>query len=264
VAFANLREEAPYRVDILVLLKQTFDTEAKVTVKDGKIVEDDVTLVINPYDEYAVEEALKIREAQGGNVTVVSVGGDKVEEALRRALAMGADEAVLIEPPAEADEFTTAHLLAAWAKGKSFGLYLAGNVSVDTGAGQTAIRFAELMNIPHVAAALKLELNGGKATVQRDAEGDTEILEVALPALITAQQGLNEPRYPSVPGIMKAKRKPIARVTAAELGVSAAPLTQVTSVFQSQQNRRNTIIKGSPAEQAQQLVQLLRSEAKVV
>lgn len=251
-------------MDILVLLKQTFDTEAKVTVKNGRVVDEDVTLVINPYDEYAVEEALKIREAHGGTVTLVSVGGGRVEEALRRGLAMGADEAALIEPPAEADEYVIASLLAAWVKTRSFDLVLGGNVSVDTGAGQTAIRVAEVLGIPHVAAALKIELDGGKAVVSRDAEGDTEVIEVTLPALITAQQGLNEPRYPSVPGIMKAKRKTIARVSAAELGVTAQPLTATTSVYQAQQNRMNRLIKGSPAEQAKQLVELLRGEAKVV
>ena len=157
-----------------------------------------------------------------------------------------------------------ASLLAAWAKTKSFELFLGGNVSVDTGAGQTAVRFAEAMGLPHVAAALKIEIGGGKATVDRDAEGDTEIIEVTLPALITAQQGLNEPRYPSVPGIMKAKRKQIARVTPGELGVDLAPLTETTSVFQATQNRLNKMIKGTGAEQAKELVQLLRSEAKVI
>ncbi len=251
-------------MEILVLLKQTFDTEAKVTVKDGRILEDDVTLVINPYDEYAVEEALKIREARGGTVTVVSVGGDRVEEALRRALAMGADEAALIEAPSGADELVIASLLAAWAKTRSFELVLAGNVSVDTGAGQTAVRFAEAMNLPHVAAALKLEVGDGKVTVHRDAEGDTEVVEVPVPALVTAQQGLNEPRYPSVPGIMKAKRKTIARVSVSELGVDVSARMEVTSVFQAEQNRLNKIIKGDAAEQARELVRLLRSEAKVV
>lgn len=251
-------------MEILVLLKQTFDTEAKVTVKDGRIVDEDVTLVINPYDEYAVEEALKLREANGGTVTVLSVGTEKTDEALRRALAMGADEAVCIEAVPGADEYVTAGLLAAWARQKQWDLVLAGNVSVDTGAGQTAVRFAEVLDLPHVAAALKLEVSGGKATVHRDAEGDTEVLEVPLPALVTAQQGLNEPRYPSVPGIMKAKRKTIARVTPAELGVAAPAKAEATSVFQARQNRRNAIIKGSPAEQAQQLVQLLRGEAKII
>lgn len=247
-------------MEILVLLKQTFDTEAKITIKDGRVTDDDVTLVINPYDEYAVEEALKLREAHGGAVTVVSVGPDRTEEALRRALAMGADEAVLIEPGAQSDELSVATVLANWAKGKQFDLVLAGNVSVDTGAGQVALRFAEALGIPHVAAALKLEVAGGKATVSRDAEGDTEVIEVALPALITAQQGLNEPRYPSVPGIMKAKRKTIGRV-----GASDAPVaTQTLTVFQAQQNRRNTMIKGTAAEQAKQLVGLLRTESKVV
>ena len=251
-------------MEILVLLKQTFDTEAKVTVKDGRVMNEDVTLVINPYDEYAVEQALKLREAHGGTVTVASVGTDRVDEALRRALAMGADEAVLIEPLAAADEFTVATQLAAWAKSKSFALILAGNVSVDTGAGQTAVRFAEAMNLPHVAAAVKLEITGGMATVHRDAEGDTEIIEVALPVLVTAQQGLNEPRYPSVPGIMKAKRKTIGRVSAAELGVDAAARTQTNLIYTAQQNRRNMLLKGSAAEQAKQLVELLRGEAKVI
>ncbi len=251
-------------MEILVLLKQTFDTEAKVTVEDGRILDDDVTLVINPYDEYAVEEALKLREAHGGSVTVVSVGPQRVEEALRRALAMGADEAVRIEPPEEADEYTIASLLVAWAKDKNFDIVLGGNVSVDSGAGQTAVRFAEAMNIPHVAAALKLEVADGKATVHRDAEGDTEIIEVPLPALVTAQQGLNEPRYPSVPGIMKAKRKQIGQVSAADLGVDAPARTAVTSVFQAEQNRLNKMLQGTPEEQAKELVRLLRSEAKVV
>jgi electron transfer flavoprotein beta subunit len=251
-------------LEILVLLKQTFDTEAKVTVKAGRIAEEDVTFVINPYDEYAVEEGLKLREAHGGTVTLLSVGGDRVEEALRRGLAMGADDAVLIEAPADADEFLIASLIAAWAKQKSWDLVLAGTTSVDTGSGQTALRVAESLNLPHVAAALKLEIAGGQATVERDAEGDTEIISVALPALITAQQGLNEPRYPSVPGIMKAKRKTITRVGAASLGVDASARTQVTGLYQAQQNRRNTAIKGAPAEQAKQLVDLLRGEAKVI
>lgn len=251
-------------MDILVLLKQTFDTEAKVTVKDGRVTDQDVTYVINPYDEYAVEEALKLREAHGGTVTLISVGPDRVEEALRRGLAMGADEAALLESPAGADELVISQLLAAWAKGRTYDLILAGNVSVDTGAGQTALRVAEILGLPHVAAALKIEVGGGRATVTRDAEGDTEIVEVPLPALITAQQGLNEPRYPSVPGIMKAKRKTIARVAAAEIGVQAEAATEVTSVYQAQQNRMNRLIKGSPAEQAKQLVELLRGEAKII
>lgn len=251
-------------METLVLLKQTFDTEAKVTIKDGRLLDDDVTLVINPYDEYAVEEALKLREAHGGSVTLLSVGGDRTEEALRRALAMGADEAILIEAPDQADEFTIASLMAAWVKGKSFDLLLAGNVSVDTGAGQTALRLAEALGLPHVAAAVKLEVTGGKATVERDAEGDIEIIEVHLPAMVTAQQGLNEPRYPSVPGIMKAKRKPISRVTVAELGVDAPARTETTALYQAEQNRMNKLLRGSPAEQAKELVSLLRTEAKVL
>jgi electron transfer flavoprotein beta subunit len=256
---------------IMVLLKQTYDTEAKIAVREGRLVEEDVTLVINPYDEYAVEEGLKVRTAHGGTVTVVSVGTSRVEESLRRALAMGADEAVLIEPPADLDEppadldeHAVATLLAAWAKGKGFDLVLAGSTSVDTGAGQTALRFAEALGIPHAAFALKLTVGDGKATVERDAEGDTETVELPLPALVTAQQGLNEPRYPSVPGIMKAKRKTIQRVSAADLAPEVMPLTAVTALFQAPQNRQNKVLQGSPKEQAKELVQRLRGEAKVV
>lgn len=251
-------------MEILVLMKQTADTESKITVNAGRIATEELTMVINPYDEYAIEEGLRLREAHGGTVTLLSVGADQVEESLRRALAMGADEAVLIEAPVDADEFTIAHLLAAWARAKSFDLVLAGNVSVDTGAGQTAVRFAELMGLPHVAAALKLEIAGGQAVVHRDAEGDTEVIELPLPALVTAQQGLNEPRYPTVPGIMKAKRKTIARVAAASLGVDAPAATAVRSLYQAEQNRRNKLIAGTAAEQARALVGLLRTEAKVI
>lgn len=251
-------------MEILVLLKQTFDTEAKISIKDGKIADNDVTFIINPYDEYAVEEAIKIRDAQGGTVKVISVGPDRVEEALRRALAMGADEAALIEPPAGVDEFAAAALLAAYIKQQKFDLILAGNMSVDTGAGQTALRVAEALAIAHISTVTKLEISGSTATATRDAEGDEEIVTANLPVLVTAQQGLNEPRYPSVPGIMKAKKKPLARVTVADLGVNVAPKTETTSVYQASTNRLNKLIKGSPAEQAHELVQALRGEAKVI
>lgn len=251
-------------MNILVFLKQTFDTEARIVIKDGQISDEDVTYVINPYDEYAVEEAIKLKEAGGGNVTVICVGPDRAEETVRKALAMGADDAVLIEPPADADEFVISELLAAACRQREFDLILAGNLSVDTGAGQVAIRVAELLGIPHVGTIVKLDVNGDEATVERDAEGDTEIVQVKLPALFTAQQGLNEPRYPSLPGIMKAKKKPLERVTAADLGVSATPRTTVTSVFAEEQERRREMIGGTPAEAAAALVSKLRNEAKVI
>lgn len=251
-------------MNIIVFLKQTFDTEARIVIKDGQVSDQDVTYVINPYDEYAVEEAIKLKEAHGGNVTVISIGPDRAEESVRKALAMGADDAVLIEPPADADEYVLSELLAAACRQREFDIILAGNLSVDSGAGQVAVRVAELLGLPHVGTIVKLDVSGGEATAERDAEGDTEIVQVKLPALFTAQQGLNEPRYPSLPGIMKAKKKPLERVTASDLGVSATPRTVVESVFAEEQERRREMIDGTPAEAAAALVSKLRNEAKVI
>lgn len=252
-------------MNILVFMKQTFDTEARIVIKDGQVSDQDVTYVINPYDEYAVEEAIKLKEAAGdGNVTVICIGPDRAEESLRKALAMGADDAVLIDAPADADEYVLSELLAAACRQREYDLILAGNLSVDTGAGQVAVRVAELLGMPHVGTIVKLEVSGGSATVERDAEGDTEIVQVNLPALFTAQQGLNEPRYPSLPGIMRAKKKPLDRVSAADLGVDASPRTKVESVFAEEQDRRREMIGGSAAEAAAALVGKLRNEAKVI
>lgn len=255
-------------MNICVIMKQTFDTEEKIKLENGRVSEDGVKFIINPYDEYAVEEAIRQKEQHGGNVTVVSVGPERATEALRTALAMGADEAVLISDEGkELDEYAISRLLSAYVGKQSFDLVLGGNFSVDNGAGQVAIRVANLTGIPHVSSIVELKIENGKASVSRDAEGDIEKIEVSLPAVFTAQQGLNEPRYPSLPGIMKAKKKPLAQLTAADLGLSAddiAPKTAQTSLFMPQARKAGQIISGSPAEQASTLVQLLRNEAKVV
>lgn len=257
-------------MNIYVLLKQTFDTEEKVVTHEGAIVEEGAKFVINPYDEYAVEEALRISERHGGKVTVVSVGPERCAEALRTALAMGADEAVLItDSRIGADEYAVAEALAAFLSGRNPELVLGGNFSVDNGAGQVAVRLAQRLGLPHIAAVTKLEIGeDGKTVAHRDAEGDVEIVETTLPALITAQQGLNEPRYPSLPGIMKAKKKPLQRLTLDDLeglpteAVSAR--TERTALFLPPPRKAGKRLTGEPAEQAQQLVRLLRDEAKAL
>jgi electron transfer flavoprotein beta subunit len=255
-------------MNVAVLLKQTFDTEEKIVLRDGAVSEDGVKFVINPYDEYAVEEAIRIRERHGGRVVVVSAGPERCAEALRTALAMGADEAVLLsDERIPGDEFAVARALAAFLRQQPFDLVLGGFFSVDNGAGQVAIRVAHLLGIPHVSSIVKLETDGRKATVLRDAEGDAETVEVSLPALFTAQQGLNEPRYPPLPGILQAKRKPLRQLSLDDLGLTeadVAPKTVRVSHALPPARKAGLRIEGDPAQQAAALVRLLRSEAKVL
>ncbi|TXK85441.1 electron transfer flavoprotein subunit beta/FixA family protein [Paenibacillus sp. N3.4] len=253
-------------MDIFVLVKQTFDTEEKITLLDHAVQEDGVKFVINPYDEYAVEQAILIREAFGGKITLLSVGPERTAEALRTALAMGADEAVLIsDERIHGDEFEVAEILASYLREQPLDLLLGGNFSVDHGAGQVAIRVAALLNIPHVASVTKLELIDGKAIAHRDAEGDVEIIEVPLPAMFTAQQGLNEPRYPSLPGIMKAKKKPFKHLSLDDLNVSAiVPKTIRAELALPPERQAGRLLKGTLSEQVAELVQALRNESKVI
>ncbi|GAA0134355.1 electron transfer flavoprotein subunit beta [Paenibacillus sp. YSY-4.3] len=255
-------------MDIFAILKQTFDTEEKIVIQGGEISEEGVKFIINPYDEYAVEEALRLKEQHGGQVTVVSVGPPRAAEALRTALAMGADEAVLIsDERISADEYSLSVVLAAYLYKVSADVVLGGNFSVDQGSGQVAVRLARLLDLPHVSSITKLDIAGGKAQVLRDAEGDAETIEVALPALFTAQQGLNEPRYPSLPGIMKAKKKPFHQLGLGELGLSEAdivPRTERSSLSLPPQRNAGQVLQGDLKEQAAKLVSLLRTEAKVI
>ncbi|MEC0210917.1 electron transfer flavoprotein subunit beta/FixA family protein [Paenibacillus ehimensis] len=255
-------------MNIYVLMKQTFDTEEKIVIQGGEVSEDGAKFVINPYDEYAVEEAIRLKEEHGGSIVVVSIGPERCAEALRTALAMGADEAVLIsDDRISGDEYAVSKVLAAYLGKQAYDLVLGGNFSVDNGAGQVAIRVAHLLSIPHVSSVVKLELSGDRATAQRDAEGDTETVEVALPALFTAQQGLNEPRYPSLPGIMKAKKKPFQQLTLDDLGLSEAdiaPKTARDSLTLPPERKAGQVLQGDPQQQVAQLVHLLRTEAKAL
>ncbi|UNK18705.1 electron transfer flavoprotein subunit beta/FixA family protein [Paenibacillus sp. N3/727] len=253
---------------IVVLLKQTFDTEEKITIDNGAIAEDGAKFVINPYDEYAVEEAVKLRDEHGGSVTLLSVGPDRTAEALRTALAMGADDAVLIsDERIPDDEYAVSKVLHAYLSNENADLILGGNFSVDRGSSQVAVRLAGMLGIPHTGSITRLTISGGKAEVHRDAEGDLEVLELPLPALFAAQQGLNEPRYPSLPGIMKAKKKPFKTLTLDDIGISAEdvlPATKQSELSLPPERSAGRILKGDPAEVAHELVSLLRSQSKVI
>lgn len=256
-------------MNIFVILKQTFDTEEKIVIQDGDIADDGVKFIINPYDEYAVEEALRQKEQHGGSVTVVSIGPTRTAEALRTALAMGADEAVLIsDDRIISDEFSISKVLTAYLDKQSYDLILGGNFSIDSGGGQVAVRLSKLLNIPHVASVIKIDVTGDQTVVLRDSEGDIETLRVTLPALFTAQQGLNEPRYPSLPGIMKAKKKPFHQLTLDDLGITESeisPKTERLSLFLPPTRKSGQILQGELNEQVVQLVHLLQhSDVKAI
>jgi len=254
-------------MNILVLMKQTFDTEEKIVLQNGTICEDGVNFIINPYDEYAIEEAIKLRDEHGGEVTIITVGPERAENALRTALAMGADKAVIVDSDdLNLDEYSTAKIIAAVIKELDFDLILGGNVAVDYGSGQIGPRLAEELDIAQVTTITKLEIDGNEAVIERDVEGDKEVIQVSLPVLLTAQQGLNEPRYPSLPGIMKAKKKPIKRIEMDDLNIEdeVEVKTTVTETFFPLKKEAGRILNGDIKDQVSELAAILRSEAKVI
>jgi electron transfer flavoprotein beta subunit len=256
-------------VEIAVLLKQVPATESLIEIADGGtgIKTDGINWVMNPYDELAVEEALQIRAADGGTVTVFSLGPEKAVEALRTALAMGADTAVRIDPQGNAlDGLATAKVLAGELKKGAFDLIIAGHRAVDDDNFQVGPAVAELMGIPHISMVIRQELTEGKIRCTRTIDGGTLVLETALPALITTQRGLNEPRYASLPGIMKAKKKPIDTRLLSETGTDPGePMVRTIAMRLPPQRKGGRIIEGDSATaKATALVKALREEAKVI
>ncbi len=260
-------------MDIVVLLKQVPSTESMVRVADDglTIKTDDVKWVMNPYDEFAVEEALRIKDAQGGTVTILSVGGDKVVEAIRTGLAMGADKGVLINDPAAlaTDSMGIATVLAAALKEMNCDLIIAGQRAVDDDNYLVGTAVAEKLSLPNISMVVKAEITDGKIKCRRTIEGGTLVLEAPLPALFTTQRGLNEPRYASLPGIMKAKKKPLETKTLADIGLSADDLgnakTKIIALQPPPERSGGRMIEGDDAAaKAAALVQALREEAKAI
>jgi electron transfer flavoprotein beta subunit len=242
-------------MNIVVCLKQTFDTEAKIALTSGGKIDDaGVTRVMNPYDEFALEEGLRLKE--------------KFQEAIRTALATGADRAVLVNDPAleGADEWAVAEILGKAIAQMPYDIVLAGRIAVDDQSAQVAVRLAEVLDLPSVTSILKLEVEVDKALATREIDGGTETLDVPLPAVFTAQKGLNEPRYPSMMGIMKAKNKELKVLTLADLGMSEAPGRKTGAVVYSLPGARKAGVKiqGEAMDSARELVRLLTEEAKAL
>ncbi len=261
-------------MNVVVLIKRVPDTETKIQVKDGKVVTDGISWIISPYDEYGVEEALKLIEKYTGKVTLLCLGPDEAKETIRKGLALGADDAVHLNDPAflGGDASTTAKVLAAALKKMQFDVVFAGKQAVDQDNAQVGQRVAELLDLPEVNSVIKIDISEDKKSAKcvREVDGDRDIAETSLPAIITTQQGLNEPRYPSLKGIMGAKKKPIKDWKAADIGIDPATVgaagakLEVVHIDPPAARPPGKIIPGDAATAAKELVRLLHEEAKVI
>ena len=246
---------------ILVCLKQVPDTETKIKVAaDGKSLDPaDVKWITSPYDEYALEEALRLKESAGAEVTAATVGDDRAKDILRNAFALGADNAVLIKGDGQGDTLAIASILAAYAKDKGFDLVLSGNKGIGGDNSAVGPMLAELLGFAQANVVVKLDIADGKFRAEREIEGGTEVVEGALPAVITAQKGLNEPRYASLKGIMAAKKKTMEEVEI----TGHAPATSVSGMALPPARPEGRKLDGDAAAQAKALLDALKNEAKV-
>ncbi len=246
---------------IVVCINHVPDTETKVKVgTDGKSIDRaGVNFVINPYDEYAVEEALRLKEKHGGETIALSLGGDPHKETLRKALAMGADKAVFLKDDTPRDSYSVALALANAIKELSPEVVLLGKQSIDSDDAAVGPMVAELLGWPSIAVVVKLEITDGKVLAEREIEGGHEKVESRLPIVITAQKGLNEPRYPSLKGIMAAKNKPIEEKQPVPLNIRVEVLEMRKPPAKSAGK-----IVGTGADAVPELVRLLHEEAKVI
>jgi electron transfer flavoprotein beta subunit len=260
---------------IIALMKRVPDTEARILVnQEGTGIKDEgIKYVISTYDEYGIEQALRVKEKAGGGstVTVVCAGPEEATELIRTALAMGADDAVHICDPALAggDPFLTAAALAAAVRDGGFDIVFCGKQAIDDDMGQVQAILAEMLDIPQVNVVTGFELagDGARATLRRRIEGGDEKVETALPALISCEKGLNEPRYASLPGIMKAKKKEIRRKTLADLGIGApgGARSEIVRWVPLPKSSGCRMVQAEETREAvRELVKLLREESKVI
>jgi len=260
-------------VNLFVFVKRVPDTESKIKInhETNSIIQEGLHFVLSPYDEYAVEEALQIREAKGGQVTVFSAGPDETRTTLKKCIAMGADEAVLIKDDVGEtyDALRTARIISQALKTKytEFDLLLFGKQSVGADSAQVPSMVAAMLDLPQVNVVTKLEIEGNSGTALREIEGAREKVTFMLPAVISAQKGLNEPRYETLKGIMAAKRKEIPVVTLEELGIQPEELAvglELTMMESPPVKESGKIIENEPGEAAKKLAEFLRQDAKVI
>jgi electron transfer flavoprotein beta subunit len=259
-------------VNCIVCVACVPDTASIIKIDpDGKgIDETGIKWIISPYDEFALEEALQLTEAKSGEVTAVAYGPDRAETTLRECLARGAHQAVHIlgGEATLGDSFTIAKVLAGALEGREYDLILVGFKGVGTDCGHVGQMLAELLDVPHVSNVITLDVGEGQLSAGRDVEGGRELVDCPMPAVLTCQKGLNEPRYAALKGIMAAKRKPVEKIEVASLGIEegADPFYGVRSLELPPAKEEGTIIQGDedPAGAAAELVKLLREQAKAI
>ena len=260
---------------IIVCLKQVPDTEAKIKIApDERAIDDaEINYIINPYEEYAIEEGLRTKETLGdGEVILISVGPERVSTALRSGLAIGADRAIHINDSLldENDSLLVATLLSKAIQQEGYDLILCGVQGVGTDHYQVGPILAELLGIPHVGVVTKLQISPGKAVAHREIEGVSEVVETPLPALFTAQKGLNEPRYPSLKGIMMAKKKPLTVLDFQHLGLSEEEVNKlkgkapIIKLELPPMRPKGMVVEGEPSETVKQLIEWLQKETGIL
>jgi len=260
-------------LNIYVFVKRVPDTESKIRInhETNSIVEEGLSFVLNPYDEYAVEEALRLRDAKGGQVTVFSVGTEENTVVLKKCLAMGADEAVLIKDEAGEtyDGLRTAKIIAQALKKKfsDYTLLLFGKQSVGADNAQIPAMVGEFLGVPQVNVVTKLEIESSQGVAHREIEGALEKVSFSLPVIVSAQKGLNEPRYETLKGIMAAKRKEIPVITLQELELNEEELAaqlEIVGMESPPERAAGKVIEDEPAEAAKKLVEFLHQEANLI
>ncbi len=247
---------------VMVCISYVPDTATRPQIApNGKEIErTGVKFILNPYDEYAIEEGLRVRERFGGEVLAVCVGPEGAKEILRTALAMGVDRALLVRDEWRLDSFGVATALAAVAQRYQPELILTGRQSIDFDSFQMASTVGELLGMPSVSVVSKLSIaEDGTVTVERDIEGGKEVVHTRLPCVLSLQKGINEPRYPRLPDIMKAKSKPIDEMAPPDV----EPLSEIVALELPQRRRAGKILGPSDAE-LEELIRLLHEEAKVI
>lgn len=245
-------------MNVLVCISKVPDTTSKIQFTDGntKFDEAGVTWIMNPTDEwYALVRAVEVKEAAGGTVTVINVGGSENDQIIRKALAIGADSAVRIDAPA-GDAYFVAAQIAEYAKDKNYDIIFTGKETIDYNSGVVASMIAELLGLPHISVASHLDLSGNTATIEREIEGGSEKVTVNTPFVLGANKGLAEQRIPNMRGIMMARKKPITVVPAS---ASFSPLTE-TVQYEPPKPRESVKLVDS----VDQLVDLLHNEAKAI